>query len=74
MRADRERQIGVARARRDRLRVEPVGIEPVGVLPELAVAMHDPGRIATIEPRGMRRPQTVSSAAARRIIMIGSGG
>src|SRR5262249_41984859 len=40
MRTDRERQIGVARARGDLIRRKAVGIETVGVMPQPAVAMH----------------------------------
>src|SRR5205823_11325601 len=46
MRTDREGQIGVARAGGDLVRREAAGIEAVGVVPQHAMAVHDPGKDA----------------------------
>ncbi len=73
-RPDRERQVGVARARRDLLRREAVGVEPVGVVHSMRWRWMTHGEVPTTELRGIRWPQTSSSSAAAVRSIVGAGG
>ena len=65
MRADRERQVGIARPRRDWSGVKRSGSKRSGSGHNLRCRCTTHGITATNERRGIRRPHTVSSAAAR---------